>query len=214
MSANKWHKSAALALALVCLLSFLGLAVAVVTGHTQEFDSVIRTRIHDYASPTLTIIMRAFSFLGSLMFLIPACVMSAIILRRWGQRRAAGTIVWEMAGAILLENILKYSIHRARPEAFFGNAPDTYSFPSGHALFALCFYGAVAIILFGWTRAGAARTIVLLAVMLLISGIGVSRIYLGVHYPSDVLGGYLAGVAWLGGLAYWETFASRLITME
>jgi len=96
-----------------------------------------------------------------------------------------------MAGALVLEIWLKLAFHRARPAAFLGLAsPDSYSFPSGHALYAMCLYSALASITAGrrmlaWTAAG-----------LMIALIGFSRIYLGVHYPSDVLAGWSIGWFW------------------
>jgi membrane-associated phospholipid phosphatase len=101
-----------------------------------------------------------------------------------------------VAGAIVLENGFKYAIHRARPEAFFGVVPESFSFPSGHALFSLCFYGTLAGLLVGRLRRPAARAAVWAAAALLILAIfHVSTS--GVHYPSDVIGGYLVAAFWI-----------------
>ena len=70
-------------------------------------------------------------------------------------------------------------------------------FPSGHALFSLCFYGTLAGLLVGRLRRPAARAAVWAAAALLILAIGISRIYLGVHYPTDVIGGYLVAAFWI-----------------
>jgi len=93
--------------------------------------------------------------------------------------------------------MLKHLFERARPEAFQIVAESGFSFPSGHAMVSLCFYGIVAFLIvrkrsLQWRIAGA------VVATLLIVGIGVSRIYLGVHYPSDVVAGYAAGATWLG----------------
>jgi membrane-associated phospholipid phosphatase len=98
-------------------------------------------------------------------------------------------------GAEILDQFLKAIFHRARPEAFFGfPQPENYSFPSGHAFASACFYCALAATL----SAGSARKAVYwaggVAASLLI---GLSRVYLGVHYPTDVLAGYAAAVVWL-----------------
>ena len=102
-----------------------------------------------------------------------------------------------MAGALVLENGLKFLFQRARPPAFFGSEPETYSFPSGHALFSLCFYGVLAIAAARAMQSRAMKTGIWIATVLLVLAIGWTRIYLGVHYPSDVLGGYLVAIAWI-----------------
>ena len=105
-----------------------------------------------------------------------------------------------MAGAVVLENALKYAVHRTRPEPFFGTPPESYSFPSGHALFSACFYGALAWMLAARTRNAGACAAIWTAALALIAAIGLSRVYLGVHYPTDVIGGYLVAAFWLAGL--------------
>jgi membrane-associated phospholipid phosphatase len=117
-----------------------------------------------------------------------------------GRRRAAVWFAAAALGAEGLDQALKFWFRRPRPEAFFGVAPANYSFPSGHALVSLCFYPVLAEILIDeeWPRGRrfAARVIA----ALLSGSIGLSRIYLGVHYPTDVLAGYAAAIAWLATL--------------
>jgi len=86
---------------------------------------------------------------------------------------------------------LKALVHRPRPQPFFGYPqPNTYSFPSGHALISLCFYLALAEI------EGRKRAWRLAAVLFAVA-IGLTRIYLGVHYPTDVAAGFATAIAWL-----------------
>ena len=100
-------------------------------------------------------------------------------------------------GALVLDLSLKYAFHRARPAPFFGPLPHTYSFPSGHALFSFCFYGVLAGLLADRVRSFKLRILVWTLAALLVAAIGVSRIYLGVHYPSDVIAGYLTATLWV-----------------
>src|SRR4029077_6031218 len=113
---------------------------------------------------------------------------------RW--KRAALCLALPMVGSLLLDVALTYAYHRARPTAFFGVAPGSYSFPSGHALCSLCFYGVMAGLLSARIKSLPWRIAVCAAAAVLIIAIGLSRIYLGVHYPSDVLAGYLAATVW------------------
>jgi undecaprenyl-diphosphatase len=102
-----------------------------------------------------------------------------------------------MAGASVLDTVLKLAFHRARPEPYFGYVlPESYSFPSGHALFSFCFFTAGAALLAPRLQHSALRWLVWAVAASLILAIGFSRIYLGVHYPSDVLAGYAVGLIW------------------
>jgi undecaprenyl-diphosphatase len=143
--------------------------------------------------------MRAASFIGSPLVLWPLVTIAVLAL--WRHRRHdALTLAICMTGAIALEQIFKFAVARPRPEPFFNTPPPTsYSFPSGHALYALCLYATLATIL---TRNQSRPTRITLwtAAAILILTIGYSRIYLGVHYPTDVLGGYAMGALWTAAL--------------
>jgi undecaprenyl-diphosphatase len=116
------------------------------------------------------------------------------------QRHRAIALAAAMAGAIILDNSIKYAFHRVRPLPFFGIAPETYSFPSGHVLFSSCFYGTLACILAPGFQSIVSRVAIWAMAALLVSGIGFSRIYLGVHYPTDVIGGLLVATFWISAL--------------
>ena len=102
------------------------------------------------------------------------------------------------AGGMLLTTVLKYAFRRTRPEVIdvAGYTADSFSYPSGHATIAVGFYGALALIL-AYRLRGPARWAVVAAGGLLVILIGFSRLYLGVHYPTDVLAGFLAAPLWL-----------------
>jgi undecaprenyl-diphosphatase len=102
-----------------------------------------------------------------------------------------------MLGASVLDFTLKHTFRRARPSPFFDYPlPTSFSFPSGHALFAFCFFTTAAALLSPRLRHPVARGFVWAVAAALILAIGFSRIYLGVHYPSDVAAGYAAGLLW------------------
>ncbi|HEX3652891.1 MAG TPA: phosphatase PAP2 family protein [Rhizomicrobium sp.] len=167
------------------------------------------------SSNDLTTLARIFSFVGSAFVWLPAALMATGSLWLLQRRKPALAMVATMLGAILLDNGLKFLFHRARPEVFFGVSPDTYSFPSGHALFATCFYGAFAALLAPQLENWLPRIALWITAVLMMLGIGWSRIYLGVHFPSDVLAGYLVGATWLVALTESGAFqASGGITMR
>jgi undecaprenyl-diphosphatase len=182
--------------AVLSLFLFAWIAENVSLQRTEGFDIAVRSRIHQYASPTLTRVMLVISFMGSGGLILAALVAFALFLH-YGWRRAAIWLVVTLAGALVLEITLKLVFHRPRPTAFFGPVPSTYSFPSGHSLLSLCFYGVLAGLLSARIRLPGARTLIWVLAVLLILAIGLSRIYLGVHYPSDVFAGYLTGTIWV-----------------
>jgi undecaprenyl-diphosphatase len=186
--------------AIVCFLLFLLLAAAMAAGATAGFDAAFRSAIHQFASPPLTTLAQSFSLIGSNEYWVAIAATAIIGFWAAGWRKQAVTLATTMVGAALLENGLKFAFHRARPEVFFGLAPATYSFPSGHALFAACLYGSLALIISAVARHRMVRLVAPTATLLLILCIGWSRVYLGVHYPSDVLASYLVGGAWVWAL--------------
>ena len=118
-------------------------------------------------------------------------------------RRIDALVVLLSGFPLLLGLLLKELVGRARPDLWLtGPEPSGLSFPSGHATFAMVF-GGILIVLVGEAVSSApARRAIQLFLILLILAIGASRVYLGVHWPSDVVGGYLFGGAALLGLVY------------
>ena len=164
-----------------------------------EWDAALRSAVHSLASPPLTASMRGFTFLGSMA--VSWTLTLALAAWLWSRRlsRDAMLLLGTMVAAEILNDLLKLAIRRPRPEPFFDTPlPGSYSFPSGHALFAICFYTTLCAI---FCRLFPQYRIALqIAAGLLIAAIGLSRVYLGVHYPSDVLGGYLCGVLWVSAV--------------
>jgi undecaprenyl-diphosphatase len=188
-----------LVVAVLSLFLFAWIAESVSHQQTIAFDMAVRNRVHDYASPGLTKVMIAFSFVGG-DGLVLAAVASLIVFLRFRWRRAALWMVVTILGAVVLDLSLKYAFHRPRPVPFFVSLPHTYSFPSGHSLFSFCFYGVLAGLLAGRTRSRLGRVLLWSVAALLVAAIGLSRIYLGVHYPSDVIAGYLTAALWVSTL--------------
>jgi undecaprenyl-diphosphatase len=180
------------------LLLFGYLANEVLRGETLRFDSFVRDRVHSWASPALTDAMEAVTQLGEPRFLIALSLVLILWLANTGRKRAAILLVVAAVGAEALDELLKLVFHRPRPEAYFGYPlPSSYSFPSGHAVSSCCFYGVLAAILTARMRSRAAKIAIWTAAALMAALIGLSRVYLGVHYPSDVVAGYTVAVVWV-----------------
>ena len=180
------------------LVLFAGLAAAIAAGATDGFDAAIRTWVQAIASDFATWLAHGFSFIGSAPIWVCVTLVAVAVFWRLEWQRAAVDLGIAMAGAIVLGNVLKLSFARVRPEVFFGAAPATFSFPSGHALYAACLYGALACLIADRITDPAQRAALWTGAVLLAGAIGLSRIYLGVHYPTDVIGGYLVAVFWIG----------------
>jgi undecaprenyl-diphosphatase len=188
---------ASLGAAVLALFLFAWLGNEMLQGDTQHFDQMIREWVHRYASPGMTSAMNAISLLGYNILIVELAIAFAIFAwLRW--RRALLWLAVAMAGSLVLDLTLKYIYHRTRPTAYFGMAPHSYSFPSGHALCSFCFYGVVAGLLSARIKSLALQMVIWCLAAALVIAIGVSRIYLGVHYPSDVVAGYLAATVWVG----------------
>ena len=189
-----------LGLSIASLVLFSWLAGEVLRKHTDRFDDTVRSVIHDYASPGFTALMRFVTNLGDWQVVMTATLLLFFYL--WYRRDHTHILVAfvTMLGAGILDASLKLAFHRLRPDPFFAPKPSTYSFPSGHALISLCFYGLVAGTLAHDMDAKWQRVLTWSLSSLLVAMIGLSRVYLGVHWPSDVIAGYAAALIWMGAV--------------
>jgi len=198
-------------LPIAAAFGFLGLAIFVVSGRDFAFDTRLVMLFRDAADPSTPLgppwlreMMRDVTALGSFAGLGTMTVVAALTLRLCGQRRLAAGLVVSVLAATLTSTLLKIAIGRERPDIVEHAALTfTASFPSGHAfLSAVVLLGIAGFVGIASRRADIAR-FSLWTAWLLMAVIGVSRIYLGVHWPSDVLGGWCLGVAWSGVAVAW-----------
>ncbi len=185
------------ATAATAAIFFAWLAHAVTDGSLAVFDLRVRTYVHSWASPDLTRAMRGITQLGSSAFLTVLGLVVAWRLAKLGRRRAALILAVAALGAEAFDQVLKWIFHRPRPEAFFGVSPGSYSFPSGHSVESCCFYGVLAAIVAAQAKRTWHHVGIWIVAALITLAVGCSRVYLGVHYPTDVLGGYAAAVVWV-----------------
>ena len=180
-------------------LAFAELGQIVRRGRTQQFDTAVLEWIGEHHTPLLTRIMSEVTPLGTGLVVIVIVGVTAAFLWHTEHKHSARLLLAATAGSILLNNVLKLYFDRPRPEVFERlTHTASSSFPSGHAMSATVVYGTVGYLLARLQKHGWSRTITLLLAVLMIALICFTRLYLGVHYPSDVLAGIIVGLAWSG----------------
>jgi undecaprenyl-diphosphatase len=222
-----WAQFVMLGALLVCAASLLGFAALVdetFAGDTHAFDERILLALRNPADSSdpigpfwLEIMMRDFTSLGShaVLLLIGLLALGYILLLRKGA--SAMLLLVSFGGAMLLNSLLKQSFDRPRPELVAHLAEvHTASFPSGHAMLSAACYLTLGTLLAGVTPGRPLKTYLMGAAILLTLVIGGSRVYLGVHWPTDVLAGWCLGAAWamgcwlaLRGWLAWRGAAAR-----
>ena len=194
------------------LSAFTTLAEDYVTGDPiVRLDDRLANGLHSHAAEPFTTMMRAVTELGGGILLAILTVAAYALLARRGQRPLGAFVAAAFLGAELLTAALKLGFQRDRPvfEEPLASA-GAYSFPSGHALVSVVVYGALAFVLATRLRSPRARVACFLVAALLALAIGFSRLYLGLHFLSDVLAGFSAGTAWLlGCIATFRFWAQR-----
>lgn len=180
---------------------FLELADEVMEGTTQAFDEGVLRQFESIRSETLDVIALEITALGGFSTLTLAVLIAAAFL--WASRRrySAYLLMVSAAGASLLNALLKQFFDRPRPDVVEAIADvHTASFPSGHAMSSFVAYSAIGYLVGRLAPESRLRRITWVCAGALILAIGTSRMYLGVHYPSDVVAGYIAGLTWLAAL--------------
>lgn len=165
---------------------------------TRVLDDSITSWFQVHATVFLTKLFRTITFFGSVLFLTLAAAVTGAVLaiRRSFYRLLA--LVLAAGGGAFLNLVLKHLFHRQRP--VLENPLVTlssYGFPSGHTMGATIFFGVLALIVTYWMRSWLRRVLVACAAAVVIALVGVSRIYLGAHYFTDVIGAVAIGLAWL-----------------
>lgn len=172
------------------------------------FDNSFIWLVRYFHNPVLDRVMIIISEIGFGTSYIVIVGVSFIVLMAFKRRREMEALAICLAGGAALSFLLKSLFHRSRPDLFRVVQETGYSFPSGHALVTMCFYGMLAFLIMRTTPYWRWRLVITILTLLLSVAIGISRIYLGVHYPTDVIAGYAAGSMWLvfciSLLMWWE----------
>lgn len=181
------------------LMVFSVMAEEVVEDRRDRFDFWFSLAVHHEASPVLTRVMRVWTELGSTAAqLVLGGLMAGWLLGRHRPRAAAVTVVAWVTGHFAVQ-VVKSLLHRARPDLFPPLVhPGGYSFPSGHTFVATVLYGLLAAFVASRLR-GRVRVVPWVVWGVNVAGVGFSRVYLGAHYGTDVIGSVLLGGVWLLG---------------
>ncbi|MBA2269454.1 MAG: phosphatase PAP2 family protein [Chthoniobacterales bacterium] len=166
-------------------------------GRLAALDRHAAELFQKYESPALTLIAKGVSLLGSVAFLAIASLCAAIVFIRKGWFDAVLGIVLTMVGGGLLNTLLKHFFERKRP--VFENPLvnlTTFAFPSGHTMGATLFYMFLAAIAAHSLQRRGMRVLAFACAFVMVALIGATRIYLGAHFFTDVLGAVVAGLAW------------------
>jgi membrane-associated phospholipid phosphatase len=164
---------------------------------STPFDRSITTWVVAHRASGLTTAGHVLSTLGSQFVLAPLAVLIAAALVARRRNLLAASLVAAWGGAILLYNLTKLFVGRPRPPMYIWltNVGKTKSFPSGHATQSMATFSALALV--GATWLAASRWPGAVAAVMLAGAIGWSRVYLGVHWTTDVIAGWLIGAAWV-----------------
>lgn len=186
----------------ILLILFLGsfsiIAYLVEMDKFIHFDHSIIGFVQGFETHALTKLMIFFSFVGSTVSVVIISLLSALFLYKvLHHRKELFLLVITMVGSTLLNLVLKFIFQRTRPDINQLVFEEGYSFPSGHSMAAFSLYGILTFLLWKHMKTRIRRGMLLLVNSLMILTIGLSRIYLGVHYPTDVLGAYTASGFWL-----------------
>lgn len=188
-----------LAAAFAALVYVIELMAEVLFGtKVVAIDRRILNLIATMRTPTLDEVMYAASYLGNartVVILLAAALIMTLLARRW-----LDTVLLILApvAAELFMAILKLLVHRPRPPLEDARIVDSgFSFPSGHATLAATFYGVVAFLLIVRARPEWLKALIGVGAAIIVFAVGVSRVYLGAHYSTDVMAGWALGIFWL-----------------
>ena len=184
-------------LALAGTWAFAALAVHVRSGATQAFDDAVLRWVAAHQLSWLRVAMLQITELGTGVVVMMVVAVASLFLWLTRHKHSASLLLVTTAVGILINSMLKDVFHRTRPSIFpSGVEVFSSSFPSGHSMSAAIVYGTVAYLAARLQRRHWSRIVTAVIALLLIFLIAASRIYLGVHYPSDTLAGMIIGFAW------------------
>lgn len=183
-----------LMIGLAGIIGFVVMLLCLLTGHTEGFDDPVRNFFYGLRSDWLTPIVRAITYLGNWQTIVILCLALLIIKPTritYGIPVSAGAIF-----VTVLNRVIKHLIQRPRPDDIMHLVSEGgFSFPSGHSITSMFVYGMLIYLVRSHVKNRQLADVLTVLLCIPLIGVGLSRIYLGVHYPTDVLAGWFLGIA-------------------
>ena len=195
---------------LAAALIFVWLLGEVASGEIMRLDTLAyQVFVETLRSDALTPFMEAFTSLASVVVL---AVMAAVIAALAPGKAPGWCVAVNLVCVVVLNTVLKVIVQRPRPAGFRLISESGYSFPSGHSMVAMAFFGLLIWMVWRYHRRDAMRVVWCVCFGLVIAMVGISRIYLGVHYASDVLAGFCVSLIWL--IFYTRVIAPAFVAVD
>lgn len=194
----------------VLITLFIIFTIFTLTGKLYSFDKSVYNDINSLNCDTL---FKIITELGDVWVILPISIITAICIRK---KKFLVTIFCALIGILLFNNLLKVCILRPRPMDLAIVEESGFSYPSSHSAVSACFYLTLAACLLRETNSKLTKTLTLILLPIIIISIGVSRIYLGVHYATDVIAGISFGTIYflLNEILVNSKFVTKLLKMD
>ena len=195
---------------LAAALIFVWLLGEVASGEIMRLDTLAyQVFVETLRSDALTPFMEAFTSLASVVVL---AVMAAVIAALAPGKAPGWCVAVNLVCVVVLNTVLRVIVQRPRPAGFRLISESGYSFPSGHSMVAMAFFGLLIWMVWRYHRRDVMRVVWCVCFGLVIAMVGISRIYLGVHYASDVLAGFCVSLIWL--IFYTRVIAPAFVAVD
>lgn len=193
----------------ICLAIFIVVLINVLNGNIAGFDNSIYSAISSLKSKFMTAFFKGITKFADEEPLILLAIVGLIVIKN---RKIGASIAVNLASSAFFNHLIKELVQRPRPPMEFRMVEESsFSFPSGHAMTSVAFYGLIIYFVFKNVKNKKVRNTICTTLSLLIFLIGISRIYLGVHYASDVLAGFAFGIVYL---VLYITFVLKLFKIK
>ncbi len=196
-------KNKKLYLSILFLVLFIVDMILVINKVTVTFDDEIHLTVISTMSEFMSKFMRVMTFLGSTIWIIGLCAVIFFVLFFKNYKKTAVSVAGTLIVSTILNNVVKWIIRRPRPE-YMIVTEKSYSFPSGHMMASVTLYGFIIYLINKSRMQMLYKVIYTVLLSVLITLVGISRIYLGAHFASDILGGAFLSLSLLCAFAYFD----------